>query len=151
MRAAPAIEAALDDAALLRRVTEVLYLLAAGVCGVWLAQLAELAVMPVAVLLAGLGAWLGHWQARRLWPPGAAGRLRWDGQGWTGPGGPCSLQVMVDLGDWRLLRLQESPRGVAAAEASRWCLATARAAGADWPLLAVALRAGRSRDAAPEA
>ncbi|MBP6901675.1 MAG: hypothetical protein KBC73_16390 [Burkholderiaceae bacterium] len=146
MRAAPAIEAALDDAALLRRLTADLHLLAGAACGAWLGQLLELPGLPATLLPAGLAWALGHGQARRLWPPGAAGRLRWDGQGWTGPDGPCALQVMFDLGDWRLLHL----RGVATA--SRWCLATARAAGPDWPLLAVALRAhGRSRDPAAEA
>lgn len=146
MRAAPAVEAALDDALALRRCFVLAYGLTGCALGVWIGQRLQWPLAIVVPALTVFAAGCGLLLARRLLRPGRAGRLRWDGMVWLDDSGPCTLQLMIDLGDWRLLRLHSVPLpGQEAHRRSpaRWALATAKAAGAEWPALAVALRASR--------
>ena len=90
---------------------------------------AWLVVLPVAAL-----AW---WWAR----PEAV-TLAWDGQQWRAGDGPGSLDLMIDLGPWMLLRLQSGK----SARHAIWIPVSAADAGASWHALrsAVYSRAPKS-------
>jgi hypothetical protein len=143
MRAAPAVDAALDAGVPERMLILLLHGLAGVTLALWVAAHAALGfTLPVLVgaAVAGAGlATLGAWLARRALPVDA-GRLRWDGQvwSWLGPADQLlsRLEVMLDLGVWVLLRLHR-------ADGARplWRVASERGAGAAWHGLRVALGA----------
>ncbi len=100
--------------------------------------LALAGIVVLALSLAALGAVL----ARRALPA-AAGHLRWDGQVWcwVAPDGRAEpplarLEIALQLGPWALLRLHPAAGGQ-----TFWRIASARAAGAAWHGLCVALAA----------
>jgi hypothetical protein len=143
MRAAPAVDAALDAGRRERMLILSLHGLAGVTLALWAAAHAALGfTWPVlagtaiaGVVMAALGAWLA---SRAL--PADAGRLCWDGQAWHWLG-PMALplarlEVTLDLGVWVLLRLFP-------ADGARplWRVASQRGAAAAWHGLRVALEA----------
>src|SRR3990167_4646078 len=143
MRAAPAVDAALDAGRRERMLILLLHGLAGVMLALWAAAHAALGFTVTVlagaacagVVMAALGAWL----ARRALPADA-GRLRWDGQAWHWRGSidrPLTrLEATLDLGVWVLLRLH-------GADGARplWRVASQRGAGAAWHGLRVALGA----------
>ena len=152
MRAAPAVQAALDAGGRERMLIIALHALAGGNLAAWalahggrgLSLISVVWVLLAALLLAAVGGWLG----RRVLPP-QAGQLRWDGQVWQCDGSsPLPLArvvVAIDAGVWVLLRLFPADGGVAV-----WRVASARGAGNAWHGLRVALasHAGAAQDGA---
>jgi len=146
MRAAPAVDAALDTGGLERMMIVLLHAGAGIALASWGLLQVEIGfglpalagVAALALLMAGLGLAL----ARRALPA-AAGRLRWDGQTWCWLGSNAAnqpplaqLEVSLDLGHWALLRLHPDAGG-----RPFWRVASARAAGNSWHGLRVALAA----------
>ncbi len=163
MRAAPAVEAALNVGGAERLVIALLHAVTGAALAVWVLghlEYGNTRVVVLAVLLGALVAGLfGAGLARKVLPRERS-CLRWDGQAWlllvpAKAGGraavhgtmPASLPlamhevplnavgISLDLGTWVLLRLQ------AAAGGYRWCMASANSAGQTWHGLRVALRA----------
>jgi hypothetical protein len=153
MRAAPAVDAALDAGGRERMLIVLLHGLAGATLALWATAHAGLD-SPMATL-AGAGAAcavmaaLGAWLARRALPIDA-GRLRWDGEGWRWLGLvdlPLGrLEVSLDLGVWVLLRLHP-----ANGARPMWRVASQRAAGGAWHGLRVALAAHAGAAAADAA
>lgn len=87
---------------------------------------------PLAGVSLAFGLLASWWMGRRWLVP--ARRLAWDGAAWQlQPGGLTGqVTLMVDLGDWMLVRF--SPGG-------RWLPLSRREADADWQALRVALHA----------
>ncbi|MDO9284298.1 MAG: hypothetical protein Q7U26_05325 [Aquabacterium sp.] len=143
MRAAPAVDAALDAGVPERMLILLLHGLAGVTLALWAAAHAALGfslpVLAGAAIAGASMAALGAWLARRALPADA-GRLRWDGQGWSWQGPAdlplARLEVSLDLGVWALLRLHP-------ADGTRpsWRVASRRGAGAAWHGLRVALAA----------
>ena len=153
MRAAPAVDAALDPSGRERMLIALLHAGTGTALASWGLQRAEIGFGALA--LAGLAtltllmACLGLALARRALPA-VAGRLRWDGQCWrwlstAEPDGPplARLEVSLDLGHWALLRLHPGPD-----QRPFWRVASARAAGPNWHGLRVALAAHAGATAA---
>ncbi len=154
MRAAPIVDAALAAGRAERAAVLLLHLVAAVALMAWVASWRDawgawLPGWPQQTAwawpsLAALGllaaAVLGRWQALG-WLPQRPRRLRWNGQAWA-----CveagravdllAVSVQIDLGPWLLLRLQPA----APSAPCTWAVARARAAGADWHALRVALQ-----------
>ena len=146
MRAAPAVDAALDPSGRERMLIALLHAATGTALASWGLLQAEIGFGPPALAglaaLALLMACLGLALARRALPA-AAGRLRWDGQCWrwlstAEPDRPplARLEVSLDLGHWALLRLHPGPD-----QRPFWRVASARAADHDWHGLRVALAA----------
>ena len=144
MRAAPALDANLDNAHLERAVIVTLHALAGLVWAAWGVLHASHSApwwgqWPVFVAVALAFACLGWLLARRALPV-PPGSLCWTGQHWClrlrGEQALRRVQVTLDLGTWLLLRLQP-----VAGAAPRWRIARARSAGAAWHALRVALHA----------
>ena len=146
MRAAPAVDVALDAGRLGRMLIVLLHAGTGIALASWGMLHAEIGIGPAALTgvgaLALLMAGLGFALARRALPV-AAGRLRWDGQIWCWQGAVepdrqplARLEVSLDLGHWALLRLHPG-----AGRPPLWRVASARAAGTSWHGLRVALAA----------
>jgi hypothetical protein len=144
MRAAPALDANLDDARLERALIVTLHLLAGLAWLAWGVLHASPGApwwgqWPMLVALALAFACLGWLLARRALPE-PPGSLCWTGQRWClrwrGEQALRRVQVTLDLGAWLLLRLQP-----ATSAAPLWRIARAHSAGAAWHALRVALHA----------
>ena len=85
--------------------------------------------------LAAAIALLGVVAAWRL--PLAAAELSWDGRHWSVDGRAGSLDVMIDLQQWLLLRLRSDDGAP-----DRWVAVAGAEAGAKMPLLRVLVHAG---------
>ena len=165
MRAAPAVRAPLHASGLERMLISGLYATSGAALAAWalaqtaLAQpaLAQPALAPqgvawaILLLAAAAAGALGVWQARFALPADGA-YLGWDGVGWAlglhpAAGGNtvpaetplAAVVVAIDLGAWLLLCLHP------ATGPCRWQAANARAAGADWHGLRLALQAHAGR------
>jgi hypothetical protein len=90
-----------------------------------------LATVVVAALLGGLA---GGWRAGRV----GERRLVWDGRSWTLDGIPGGVAVMIDTGDWMLLRFR-------AARTNNWLSLGLRTCGAPAHLARAALHAHAGR------
>jgi hypothetical protein len=73
--------------------------LAAATFAAWVALLLDQFAPPAALAAGGVAAALA-WRLSRPRPV----LLRWDGQRWTVDGTPAEVAVMLDLGNWLLLR-----------------------------------------------
>lgn len=152
MRAAPAVDVALDAGGRERMLIILLHAGAGSALALWAGAHAELGfsiATLTGIFFAGAAmAVLGAHLARRALPADA-GRLRWDGQGWCWLGPTevplARLDVSIDLGVWALLRLHP-----AAGEGPLWRVASVRASPSAWHGLRVAL-ATHAGEAAPAA
>jgi hypothetical protein len=130
MRVAPPVQALSCSTGLWRSFQQALLALSTAVATGWAgAQLgAEGAMLAGAALAMGLAAawWAGH---RPVAPPR---RLAWDGAAWQVEGLAGQVRLMIDLGDWMLLRFSPG---------RRWLPLSRRDAGTDWQALRVALHA----------
>jgi len=166
MRAAPAVDAALDHGGPERMVITLLHAGAGAVLAAWAlshdatlsAAVAPAEFWPAVVGGASAMALLGWVLARRALPAHPA-RLRWDGQAWhlvqgSQPpiGNPQPLRrvvVSLDLGGWLLLHLLPvAAKAAGRAGRGEWRVASARRAGPAWHGLRVALLA-HAGEAAP--
>jgi hypothetical protein len=157
MRAAPAVDAALDGGGRERMLITLLHGLAGAALAAWAMAHAGLLALPATAVLPwllGLGgalamAAVGAVLARRALPAHAA-RLRWDGTVWQLVAATqqplCRIGVSLDLGSWLLLRLQPADGA-----ASVWRIASQNGAGPAWHALRVALQAHAGEPAAAEA
>jgi hypothetical protein len=120
MHAAPPATVRATGGAVWRSLQALLPALASATFLGWLLHRMELDPAPALALAlpVGLVAW---WRARA--EPVA---LAWDGQRWTADGAVASLQLMIDLGPWMLLRTRAETDRV------RWIACTAVEAGAAW-------------------
>ena len=124
------------------------YMVAFALLGAWIAWHLAMAPLLVVSLAALLGLWLG-WMA--LLP--MRGMLRWDGQAWWhGPHSEAahplhSVDLMMDLGGWMLLRARDEPVS-RRSWPGRWCGMGHRDAGPAWHGLRLALYHGRGAPAA---
>jgi hypothetical protein len=151
MRAAPAVDAALDAGGRERMLIVLLHAWAGVGLACWLAAQAGAAasVSVVALVLLAGAAWAagGAWLARRALPLDP-GHLRWDGQAWWHGGEHLPLArvvVSLDFGTRLLLRLHPAAGGGRA----RWRVASAASAAAAWHGLRVALAAHAGAVAEP--
>lgn len=144
----PAVEVRLPAGRREQRVVAVMYAVALALLGAWMAShhaVPALLVWPVTGLL---GAWLG-WKAFQP----MRGMLRWDGQAWwywphVEAAHPLhSVDLMMDLGGWMLLRVRAEPVS-RRLRPGRWCGIGRRDAGAAWHGLRLALYHGRGALAA---
>ena len=138
----PAVEVTLASGRREQGLVAALYAVAFALLGAWMASHAAVSAFvawPVAGLL---GAWLG-WKA--VQPMG--GLLRWDGKGWwhgqhAGAAHPLhSVDLMMDLGGWMLLRARAEPVS-RRLRPGRWCGIGRRDVGAGWHGLRLALYHG---------
>ena len=143
MRAAPPVDAVLSDGRVERMLITLLHACVGALLATWGALHAEWpaggAMLASALVAAGLMAGLGMWLAQRTLPP-AAGRLRWDGQGWHSRQAQTDqplarLVVALDLGAWVLLQLHPVQGRTC------WRVASVGSAQAAWHGLRVALAA----------
>ena len=137
MRAAPAVSVICSRAGAWRGAQALLPGLAAAALVAWAlghlqrpAWPALFVAVPVAVL-----AW------RRARPQAVT--LAWDGQRWHADGCPGSLQLMIDLGPWMLLRLRPDDP----ARPAVWIPVSAADAGAARHALCAAVHSGGSKPA----
>jgi hypothetical protein len=154
MRSAPAFELTLGPGWAEKATCSVLGAAAAGAPAAWLGSHLETATVgPLPLLVIGLGVALaGGWLAWTL-TPRRAGRVAWHDGHWAlqlglGPPQEGSLQPMLDLGSWLLLRFRPLPSG-----RTRWLGVGRCSAGAAWhPLRATLFAPGRAQrsDAAGE-
>ncbi len=134
--------------------------LSAAAAAVWLCQRWMAADTPDLwgwILLSGLPALLAGWWGWRM-ATVPASRLTWDGREWrlrprmSRPGRTaasaeyplpsgcvCSPQVMIDLGGWMLLRLDNPSSAFGDKAVPRWVAVSEHLAGASWHGLRVAL------------
>lgn len=105
MRQAPAVGVTLSGGGAWRAAQALLAALAAGVATAWLLLHGAQPAWPalVAALLAGALAW-------RLARPQPV-RLAWDGVAWTLDTAPGSVDLMLDLQRWLLLRFRPAAGG----------------------------------------
>jgi hypothetical protein len=110
MRAAPALQVVVTDEPCARAGVALLCALAAGALAAWLGRLMPLPVHAAwlaAAVAAALGAGFG-WRRTRCQPRA----LQWDTRQWwlrdavDASARSGSLQVMIDLGGWMLLRFE---------------------------------------------
>ena len=144
MRAAPALDAVLDEARPERALLVALHVLAGLVLLVWAGLLTsqdirgvgELVVCFAVVLVCALLGWL---LARSALPP-RGGRILWTGQRWIlreeGDLDLLRVHLAIDLGTWLLLRLQSTKKSMPC-----WRIARRSTAGPVWHALRVALHA----------
>jgi hypothetical protein len=144
MRAAPALDATLDNARPERVLIVMLHVLAGLVWVAWgvlhsAIQIDWVGLLAAHAIVGLLAAGLGLWLARQALPA-AAGRLAWTGHQWVlhqqVDQALHQVQVTVDLGAWLLLRLQPAANG-----RPLWRIARQRSAGPAWHALRVALHA----------
>lgn len=137
MRAPPAFEVTLHDAPAWRVVQAVLWALAGGALGAWLATRLDASpaggvVLPAGLAASALACAIG-WGLGR---PQQA-QLRWSGQRWEllhqGVWAAAAPRVMIDLGDWLLLRVKTR------AAPARWIGASQASIGPSGQLLRAAL------------
>jgi hypothetical protein len=148
----PAVEVALAPGRRERLLVAALYAVAFALVGAWMASHGAVSVLigwPVAGVLGACLGW-GALQPMR-------GTLRWDGQGWwhgqpSGAAHPLhSVDLMMDLGGWMLLRVRAEPVAGRLLP-GRWCGVGRTEAGAGWHGLRLALYhgAGAAADVAPD-
>ena len=132
MRAAPAVAVRAAGGRAWRAVQALAPALAAGACTAWTLQYLQ-ADLPTA--LGGATA-LAVAVALIAWTRSVprAVHLAWDGQCWTADGSVGSLQLMIDLGPWILMRLRPDGGG-----ALTWVACTQAEAGTAWHLLRAAV------------
>jgi hypothetical protein len=110
-RQAPPVDLICSGGGGWRAAQVLLHALAAAVLAAWLVLQAAwpagaaAAATGVAALSGGVLGW-------RLGRPRSA-RLAWDGQVWRADGTPGEVDVMIDLGRWRLLRFRPAAGGAA--------------------------------------
>ncbi|HYE70749.1 MAG TPA: hypothetical protein VD932_04410 [Aquabacterium sp.] len=127
------------------------YAATGAIVGAWLAWHANVPLPVLVSLAAALGGWLGLHMLRPM-----RGRLRWDGERWwhlpgAGTEHPLhSLDLMMDLGGWLLLRarLREGRRWPMR---GHWCGISSHDVGSAWHGLRVALYQGPVRMQRPQA
>lgn len=120
-------------------------------------------VIGLPALAAGaLAAWLLAWLEAPAWPAAAAAlaaalaaarletrrevELAWDGRRWSADGVAGSLDPMIDLGFWMLLRLTPEEHGIAA----RWVPLAGAGAGPPLHAFRAAVYSSRAAAARPE-
>lgn len=96
----------------------------------WHAGVAAAATWPAVVFAAGGAGVVAGWQARRQ----PLARLAWDGHAWQLDGASGRLAVMIDTGDWLLLRWRD-------ARGTRWLPLSTRRCGAPAHLVRAAVHA----------
>ncbi len=144
----PAVEVTLPPGRREQGLVAALYGSACALLGAWIASHAEVPLVFAWPVAGALGGWLG-WRAVK--PMG--GLLRWDGQGWwsgsdAGAAHPLhSVDLMMDLGGWMLLRARAEPvpRRL---RPGCWCGIGRHDAGAAWHGLRLALYHGTGAPAA---
>ena len=144
----PAVEVTLASGRRERWLVAALYGVAWALLGAWIASHAAVPLIFAWPVAGALGCWLGWWAVAPM-----RGLLRWDGQGWwhgsdAGAAHPLhSVDLMMDLGGWMLLRAQAEPvpRRL---RPGRWCGIGHRDAGAAWHGLRLALYHGTGAPAA---
>jgi hypothetical protein len=106
--------------------------------GAWLLLWMDVAgAAPAAMSLGVVGAGLVAWRTRH---GGARGDLSWDGAQWQWQRSSGQAHLMLDLGDWMLLRF-DSIHGERC-----WIAASRRRAVGAWPALRAALCSRRPAD-----
>ena len=144
----PAVEVTLASGRRERGMVAVLHAVAFALLGSWMASrlaMPALLAWPVAGLLA---AWLG-WHAVQP----MRGMLRWDGKAWWYAQQPeaahplHSVDLMMDLGGWMLLRARAEPVS-RRLQPGRWCGIRHADVGVAWHGLRLALYHGRGAMAA---
>ena len=119
-----------------------LYAVVFALLGGWTASHSEVPALLAWPLAGMLGAWAGWIAVSPM-----RGRLRWDGQAWwnaphSGAAHPLhSVDLMMDLGGWMLLRARAEPRH-GRWSPGRWCGIGRRDVGAAWHGLRLALYHG---------
>jgi hypothetical protein len=144
----PAVEVTLASGRREQGLVAVLYAVAFALLGAWAASQAAVSAFVAWPLAGVLGAALG-WQALRP----MRGLLRWDGQGWShgphaGAAHPLhSVDLMMDLGGWMLLRARVGPVS-RRLQPGRWFGVGHRDVGVGWHGLRLALYHGAGAPAA---
>jgi hypothetical protein len=149
--APPAVDVVLASGRREQRLVAAAYAVAAAILGAWLAWHADVPPTVLAPLAAVLGGVFGQFMIQPM-----HGKLRWDGGQWwhlpvAGAERPLhSLDLMMDLGGWLLLRARQgdSPRW---SMGGGWCGISSRDAGSAWHGLRVALYQGPMGGRAPQA
>lgn len=137
MHGAPPVQMACGRDA---RVPAVVGLLAASAAACLLGWWAWHAAWPATLVVPGLvvAGLLGAGAGWRLAAAERERRLVWDGRAWALDGRPGDVAVMIDIGDWMLLRVQSATR-------SCWLPLSTRRCGAPAHLARAALHAHAGR------
>ena len=144
----PAVEVTLAPGRREQGLVAALHALAFALVGAWMASRHAVTMLLVWPFAGVLGAWLGRKALQPL-----RGTLRWDGQTWWhGPHPEAahplhSVDLMMDLGGWMLLRARAEP-AFRRLRPGRWCGLSRRDVGAAWHGLRLALYHGAGAPAA---
>lgn len=143
MRAAPPVQLACSLESRWALGVGLLAGVSAATFAAWLcahAALASEVTLAAAVAAGGLAA-AAAWRHAARTPQR---RLAWDGRAWSLDGAPGDVELVLDAGDWLLLRWQDGGR-------ARWLPLTPRRCGAPLHLACAALLAHAVRRAGPSA
>lgn len=143
----PAVEVTLAPGRREQGLVAALYAVTFALLGAWMASHGAVAAGIAGPVAGMLGGWLG-WRCLQS----MRGTLRWDGQGWwhghpTGAAHPLhSVNLMMDLGGWMLLRARAVPTSLGLVP-GRWCGVASGDVGAGWHGLRLALYHARGAPA----